>query len=297
VDAALSLAQALASSVEDLFVDTAGEMTAALGGPLPEGVPLRIGRVAGRLVAADLPDRGIAGAGWAKPDGVVEDGRLRLFSGATPAGFVLAGCDPAIGVAEAMLQGLGSRSLLTISAPTGAAHRALACGRVHAAVVHGRETGLPVPSIPVTRVHLACWRVGVGVAPGVRQRSLESLLSSGVAIAQRDPDATSQQAFERAAAAAGFATPGSGPRAEGHIDAARIAAMLGTAAVTNEAAAHAFGLRFCPLELHTVEIWYSERWLDHPGLAALQTVLSSRAFTDRVAMFGGYDLAHCGDRV
>lgn len=114
VDAALGLARALATTVEDLFAAAPPEVVAALGGPLHDGVPLRVGRVADQLVAAELADHGIAGASWAKPDGVLADGTLRLFPATTPAGIVLAGCDPALGVAEAMLTGLGPRSLLAI---------------------------------------------------------------------------------------------------------------------------------------------------------------------------------------
>jgi molybdate-binding protein len=85
--------------------------------------------------------------------------------------------------------------------------------------------------------------------------------------------------------------------ASGHIEAARLAAALGAAGITNEAAAGAFGLRFIPLEDHVVEIWLDRRWLDHPGVDALGALLRARAFTDRVGQFGGYDLAGCGSAV
>jgi len=298
VDAALGLARALGTNVEDLFADAPAEdVVAALGGRLREGAPLRVGRVADRLVAAELGDHGVAGASWAKPDGVVERGRLRLFPGAGPAGIVLAGCDPALGVAEAMLDGLGPRSLLALSAPTGSALRALKQGGVHAAVVHGVAGELPEPPVPVVRWHLARWQVGLAVSPEVRARSLAGVLDGGVPVAQRDPGAASQQAFERARAGSGTSEPPAGPRAAGHIDAARIAATIHGAAVTHEAAARAFKLRFLPLEDHTVEIWLAERWLDHPGARALGDVLASAAFTERIAQFGGYDLAGCGSRI
>jgi DNA-binding XRE family transcriptional regulator len=294
VDAALGLARALATSVEQLFADHSLGVAAALGGHLRDGVPLRVGRVADQLVASELADHGISGASWAKPDGVLQDGKLRLFPGATPAGIVLAGCDPALGVAEAMLQGLGPRSLLAISAPTGTALRALTRGRVHAAVVHGAPTELPEPPVPVVRWHFARWQVGLAVAPKIRGNSLEAVLRGGLSVAQRDPAAASQQAFERATARAGIAASPPGPRATGHIDAARIAAAVNGAAVTTEAAARAFELRFLALEDHTVEIWLAQRWLDHPGVDALGDLLSTSAFTERVAQFGGYDLAGCG---
>ena len=297
VDAALGLARALATTVEDLFAAAPPEVVAALGGPLHDGVPLRVGRVADQLVAAELADHGIAGASWAKPDGVLADGTLRLFPATTPAGIVLAGCDPALGVAEAMLTGLGPRSLLAISAPTGIALRALKRGGVHAAVVHGIPSELTQPPVPVIRWHLARWQVGLAIAPEIPGDSLEAVLRGDPPVAQRHAAAASQQAFERASAKAGLTQPSRGPHATGHIDAARIAAAAGGAAVTTEAAARAFNLRFLALEDHSVEIWLAERWLDHPGADALGELLVSRAFTERVAHFAGYDVAGCGARI
>jgi hypothetical protein len=196
-----------------------------------------------------------------------------------------------------MLEGLGQRSLLALSAPTGTAVRALAQGRIHAAVVHGRAHELPEPPVPVARWHLARWQVGLAVPARLRRQSFETVLSAKLPLAQRDPAATSQQAFERAALGAGVAAPRPGLRGSGHLDAARIAATLGGAAVTNESAARAFDLGFLALETHVVEVWVAERWLDHPGIDALGEVLATAAFTERVAHFGGYDLAGSGDRL
>ncbi len=297
VDAALGLARALGTTVETLFVDQPREVVAALGGRLRDGAPLRLGRIGDAIVAAELADHGVAGAVWANPDGVLHTGKLRLFPGASPAGIVLAGCDPALGVAEAMLAGLGSRSLLAISASTGSALRGLERERTHAAVVHGLAHALPKPPIPVARWHLARWQVGLAVAPKLREQSFEAVLRSNVPVAQRDPGAASQQAFERARIAAGIDTLRPAPQAAGHIDAARIAATLNCAAVTTEAAAQTFDLRFIALEEHTVEVWINERWLEHPGINALGELLATTAFTERVAQFGGYDLTHCGTQV
>lgn len=297
VDAALSLAQALATTVEELFPGSPPEVVAALGGRLRDGAPVRVGRVGDQLVAADLDDHGIAGAGWAKPDGVIEAGRLRLFPGARPAGGVISGCDPAFGVAERMLDGLGQRSLLAIPSATDTALRALQRGRIHAAVVHGVKHRLPEPAVPAVRWHVARWQVGLAVARTRRGHSLEALLGGDIPVAQRDPAAASQQALERARVAAGIERPAPGPAASGHLDAARIAATLEGAGITTEAAARAFGLHFLALEDHVVEVWAAERWLDHPGVNALAELLSTAAFTERVAHFGGYDLTSCGERV
>ena len=297
VDAALGLARALATTVEELFADAQPEVVAALGDRLPNDVPLRVGRVGDQLVATELADHGTSGASWAKPDGILQAGKLRLFPGAAPAGIVVAGCDPALGVAEAMLAGLGPRSLLAISAPTGTALHALKRGHVHAAVVHAIPAELPKPPVPVIRWHLARWQVGLAIAPTVPGDTLEAVLHGDAAIAQREPAAASQQAFEHASAKAGIPQPPPGPRAAGHIHAARIAAAINGAAVTTEAAARAFDLRFLPLEEHTVEIWLAVRWLDRPGADALAELLASAAFTERVANFAGYDLTGCGTRI
>ena len=297
VDAALGLARALATTVEDLFAPTPAGVISALGTPLREGTSVRVGRVGDQLVAAELADHGTAGAGWATPDATVRDGALRLFAGASPRGLVIAGCDPALAVAEAMLEGLGPSSLLALSAATGTGLTSLARGSVHGAVVHGPRGRLPGAPVPVIRLHLARWRVGLGVAPRLRRSSLEALLQGKAPIAQRDPAAASQQALERAASGAGIERTPPGPLAGGHIDAARLAATLGCAAVTTEAAARAFDLTFLALEEHVVQIWLAKRWADHPGVAALGNLLGGAAFTHRVAQFAGYELAGCGDRL
>jgi transcriptional regulator with XRE-family HTH domain len=297
VDAALRLAHALGASVESLFAATPDRVVPALGSVLREGRPLRVGRVGSQLVAAELPDHGAAGAAWGNPDAILSGGRLRLFQGARPAGLVLAGCDPALGVAEALLHGLDSRSLLALPAATGSALKALGAGRIHAAVAHGPGAELPVPPVPVLRLHLARWQVGVGIAPALGPLDFESLLATGSPVVQRERAASSQQAFERALERVGYGQLPGDRTADGHIEAARLAATLGGAAVTTESAARAFDLGFLPLEEHTVEVWVDERWAAHPGLEALGEVLTSAAFTDRVGQFGGYRLAGCGSRV
>jgi DNA-binding XRE family transcriptional regulator len=296
VDAALRLAEALGTSVEALFtVDIASPVPAV--GSLGDATPVRVGRVGDRLVAVPLADHGVAGAGWASADGVFDSGRLHRFHGARTDGAVVAGCDPALGVAEAMLGGLRNRSLLAIPAPTGQALDALGRETIHAALVHGVAGALPSPPMPVARWRFARWQVGLAIASVLGARTLEDVLSREVAVIQRDPAAASQAAFERACVAIGASPDTAGPLASGHLDGARSASILGSAAVTTEAAARAFGLHFDALEEHVVELWVNEAWLSHPGIDALGELLTSTAFTDRVAIFGGYDLARCGERI
>jgi transcriptional regulator with XRE-family HTH domain/molybdate-binding protein len=207
--------------------------------------------------------------------------------------FVVAGCDPAIAVAEALLPASGSAALLALDATTGTALRSLHDGGVHAAVVHGRAGHLERAAVDVIRMQLAHWQVGLGLAPGVKVRTLAACLERGVPIVQRQESAASQQALRRAVRALGQELA-PGTVTTSHVDAARAAAGIGCASITIEAAALKCGLRFIPLELHTVEVWVERRWEQHPGLDALGAVLTSGAFADRVSQMGGYDLAGCG---
>ena len=296
VDAALRLARALGGTVEELFGASPPAAVGAVADRLDDGTLVRVGRVGDALVAAELPDHGVAGEGWANPDGIAADGDVELFPGANPAGVVAAGCDPALGVAERLLDGLGNRSLMAVSAPTGSALEALARERVHAAVVHGVESELPPAPVAVARWHLARWQVGLGVSPSLKLGTVDDVMTAGVPVARRVPAASSQRALERAQAAAGFGSS-PGPLASGHIEAARLAALLGGAGVTIEAAARAFELRFLPLEEHVVELWVAERWVGQPGVQALLELLAAPAFTRRVGRYGGYDLTGCGSPV
>jgi DNA-binding XRE family transcriptional regulator len=294
VDAAIRIAQALGTTVEALFAPTPGTPRPALGEAIADGTPLRAGRVGDRIVAAPLADHGTTGAGWTAADGRAVCGGLELFPGGGLDGLVIAGCDPALPVIESLLAGRGAASLVCFSAPTGTALGALGAGNVHAAVVHGRPDELPDPPVSVARIHLAGWQVGLAHPRADSARSLEAILGSGMEIVQREAAAASQQALVRAAAGLGAVLP-RGPRASGHIDAARRAAILGCPALTTEAAARAFGLEFLALERHTVEIWLDDAWRAHPAVEALGNLLTGEAFLARVAALGGYDLAGSGD--
>ncbi len=294
VDAALRLARALGLSVEELFGPSDPPALAVLGEPLAEGRPVMAGRVGDRLVAAPLASLALGDAAWAAPDGVVEGGAVRLLPGSQATGLVVVGCDPVLGICDALLNRGGTRRMLAVPGSSGAAAAAMAAGRAHAALVHGPRGSLPAPPVPVRRLHLARWRVGIGLGDGGRSASLEGVLAGAVPLVQREESAASQQALLRSAAAAGVTPPPAGATAGGHIEAARRAAVAGGAGVTFEPAAHRHGLDFLPLEVHDVEIWIDARWLDHPGARALGDLLASAEFTGRVELVGGYDLRDCG---
>ena len=295
VDAALRIATALDASVERLFGERPPDILSALGGPLASGTPVRVGRVGERLVAAPLGRLVSGEAGWAAADGVVREEGVAMLPGADDAALMVVGCDPVLGTLEALLDRRGPRRMVAVQGSSGDSAEALAGGRVHAALVHAPDGGLPAPPVPARRVHLARWRVGVGVDPAWGPGALlEAILAGEMNLVQREPSASSQQALLRAARAMGAHAVPTGTIAAGHLDAARRAAIAGCAAVTFEPAARAHGLRFLPLEAHAVELWVDERWIDHPSAQALGDLLSSAAFRERARLMGGYDLGGAG---
>jgi len=291
VDAALRLAQALGTSAEALFgAEPQIETQLATGGHAPNGTVVRAATVGDRVVVAALAAGEDPGA-WAAADGTVEGGSLHLFPEGSTEGALILGCDPALRAADA----LGGGRVVGMSATTGQALDALAAGRCHAALVHGRERRLPRPKTAVTRWHVARWRVGIAYDPELGRTSLESLLDGSLPLVRRQRSAASDQALVRAAKRLGVPAP-DGPLAGGHLEGARRAAWTGAAAITYEPAAELYGLNFEPLETHVVELWAREEFAAHPGVTELLEVIGSRAFRDRVGAHSGYDLSESGSR-
>jgi DNA-binding XRE family transcriptional regulator len=294
VDAAMALATAVGRSVEELFAaPPRSTPVSVLGEPAPDGSGVLAARVGERVVYA--PARAaLAIDGWPRANAVMRDGRPQPLPGSDLDGLVLVGCDPALGLAAAMLPSSGPHRLVALSGSTAAALAALGDGRAHAALVHGPARRLPPPPAGTLRLHLARWRVGLA-SRGQRPRAVAELASRGARVVQREEGASSQKAFAAAMAAEGAPLP-RGPVASGHLDAARRVAYGATAGVTMEPAAIGMELAFAPLEEHVAEVWIDARWREHSGVDAVGELLRSNAFTTRLALVGGYELAGCGER-
>jgi DNA-binding XRE family transcriptional regulator/molybdate-binding protein len=296
VEAALALADALGTTVERLFGIRHEGSVPMFGRAVPEGAPVVGVQVGERISYAPVSQQGVGGPYWAKADGVLRDGRVELFHEGGGAGFAVAGCDPALGLAAGLLPSSGTRRVVPVHASSGAASDALAAGTVHAAVVHGPPRRLGKASRPGTRVRLARWEVGIAARRG-EPISLEAAAAGASRVAHREPGAASQRAFDRAIRRAARKPAVVGPRAGGHIEAARLvawgAADLG---VTMRAAALALGLEFRPLEEHVVELWLGPVG-EHPGGGALCDLLATAAWRKQLAALGGYDTSEAGSVV
>jgi transcriptional regulator with XRE-family HTH domain len=296
VDAALRIAGVLGVSVEALFRGPANDVAVGESGVL--GSPVVVGRVGERRVHQPVRHL-LSSDSWAVADGFVGPDGVQLFDESDESGFVVAGCDPLLGMAAAVLDRMRGPRVVPMHLSTGAAVSALHNGVVHGVVVHGLARSLPKPPVDVRRWRFASWRVGVALAPrraGSGVSSIAELAERRVRTAQREDGAGTQRALVRALTAVGSqGLPG--PRVDGHVDAARHVVAGLAAGITMEAAACAFGLGFLPLETHHSELWIDAKHLHHRGAAALVSVLCDSAFGDRAARLPGYDVARIGTEV
>ncbi len=297
-DAAIRLARELDSTVERLFATPEPEADlqaiAVLGDAIADGALVRTSRVAQTTVARVLDRAAALGPTGATADGVVLGGRVRLFAGASPAGAVVAGCDPVLGIAEGLLDRSGDARIVAVPATTGQALDALERGRCHAAVVHGPDRSLQ-DRPGVQRWHVARWRSGIATHTGLSRPSLQALLGDDAPLlVGRERTAACQQAVDRAARRLGAGPVRPRRTAAGHLDAARAAVEHRAAAVTIEPFALALGLDFCELEVHDVELWVPDAWVAHPGVRALLDLLTTASFRDRAGFLPAYDLTDTG---
>jgi DNA-binding XRE family transcriptional regulator/molybdate-binding protein len=284
VAAAIALAEVVGRSVEELFAGAPRVQQPALG-TVPEGAPVVATLVGDTLSYGALPERGAGAASWSRADGIFAEGRVVLFGDVSTGGFLVSGCDPALGLAAAMGPRTGPRRIIALHGSSDRSLEALEGGRIHAALVHGtrrpRREGITI----------ARWEVGIASRPG-QGVDLGRIADGSQSIARRERGAAAQKAVDRALANYSKSPSITGPVAGGHIDAARRVAFGGVdAAVTMRPAAETFGLDFLALEEHLVELVVDDGWRDHPGAAALIDILSSRAFRERLDPFPGYQLS------
>jgi len=301
VDAAARLASVLSTTVEELLTPDARRPVGVLEA-LADGVLVRSARVGDRLVCIPAD---ASGDGWAGADGQMHGTELRRFEGERP-GIVVAGCEPAIALGARLVETTGAR-VLAVTTSSARAVEVLTAGRSHAITVHGREGHLPVPPLPVARWHVARWRVGIAAPATLGPGWVDDALSGRLPVAQREPGAGSQAAFERAVdehadgergrSADGSRRSTPGPRIASHAEGAARAGSDGIAAVTIEPTARAAGLAFHPLEVHVSEVWVAAAHVGDATLSVLLDELTGARVHRRLAALGGYDLADNGQRV
>lgn len=296
VKAAMAIARVLGSTVEEIFGETGGNIASvpALGEEPAAAVSVVVVRVDDKLSYHPLAE---AGQSWGRADGLYRDGQVRLFDDSDTAGIVLAGCDPALGLAASLLPNKGPQRVVSLAATSGRALKALDEGRIHGALVHGMPGHLRNGSREVRRFILARWRVGLASLPGVKI-DIERLARGTLSTTRRDPDSEVQRALERKLADLGGAAKMKGPSVASHLDAARRVSYGSVdVAVTMEAAARAFGLDFLEMEEHVCELRIGAEWADLPGTQGILDLIASQSFHARLQAVGGYDITEAGTEV
>lgn len=296
VKAALAIAQVFGSTVEEVFGETGGVDTFVPAfGEAPSGavsvVAVRMGNEFSYHPLAE------AGQSWGRADGLYRDGQIRLFEDSDTSGIMVAGCDPALGLAASLLPNQGPRRVVSIAASSAKAARALDDGRIHGALVHGRPGRLQESRLRVRRFVLARWRVGLACLPGMRI-DLERLAKGTLTSTRRDPEAEITRALERKLEELGGGSRIKGPSVTSHLDAARrVSYGAVDVALTMEAAARAFGLDFVELEEHVCELRLADEWMDLPGAQGVLELIGSEPFHARLQAVGGYDVTAAGNEV
>ncbi len=293
VDAALRLAAALSTTVEDLL---SADTTDAVGvlEPAQDGSLVRVGRVGDRLVC--VPVAG-SGEGWASADAQIGQGAVELFDVERPT-LIVAGCDPIIGLTSRLLEVTSGPRVVPVATSSATAAAVLAAGRSHAVTVHGPAVDERRTAGAVRRWHVARWRVGLAAPADLPPGWVDDALAGRVPVVHREAGAGSQAAFDSARRRdGGEAAPVRGPRVGGHAEAASRAASDAMVAVTIEPAALANGLSFHPLETHTSELWVPVEHADNALLQAFMNEVTGGRVHRRLAAIGGYDLTDNGMEV
>ena len=290
VDAAVRLAGALSTTVEQLLAPELREVVGVIEDPA-EGALVRVGRVGDRLVC--VPAAG-SGEGWASADAQVHDGAVQLFDVERPA-VLVAGCDPIIGLASRLLEATSGPRVVPVATSGATAAEVLAAGRSHSVMVHGPEGRLSDPRVAVRRWHIARWQVGLAAPVDLPAGWVGDALAGRLPVVQREAGAGSQAAFERARSRKDAVDRSvEGPRVSGHAEAAWRAATDRMVAVTIEPAALANGLTFHPLEEHLSQLWVAVEHTDNALLHAFMDEVIGERVQRRLAAIGGYDLTDTG---
>jgi transcriptional regulator with XRE-family HTH domain len=293
VDAAVRLAAALSTTVEELLAPETREVLGVLEDPV-DGALVRVGRVGERLVC--VPAAG-SGEGWASSDAQVRHGAVELFDVERPA-LVVAGCDPIIGLAARLLEATSGPRIVPVATSSAMAVEVLAAGRSHAVMVHGPDGHRAAAPAGVRRWRIARWWVGLAAPADLPEGWVDDALAGRAPVVQREDGAGSQAAFERARLGGGHpAEPIRGPRVGGHAEAAWRAATDRMVAVTIEPAALANGLAFHPLETHASDLWVAEEHADNALLHAFMNEVAGERVHRRLAAIGGYDLTGNGTEI
>jgi molybdate-binding protein/transcriptional regulator with XRE-family HTH domain len=303
VDAALALAQALETSVEDLFGATARRSDAAAPAWAwaPEAGPVRYwsAEVGGRRLL--YPAEALSPSPQVH-DGVWQTG-TEVESAATPAErtLVMACCDPAAGLLAAEYARVSGFRLLVFSRGGEAALNLLARGLVHIAGLHRSTREQPDLNTVTVRAGLgpgyrlvrgARWEAGLVLPADERPRAVATVLRQRRRWALREPGSAARELLESLTGRRRLP----GRVVEGHAAVARaVRAGWADAGIGIRLVATETGTSFIPLRTELLDLCMPESLTRDPRGKALLRVLASRSHRRLVGELPGYDARDVGE--
>ena len=323
----LRLARALQVSVENLFVLTDGStskkscLQSAAVVPLKEklqaGQPVRLSRVAGKLVATNAVQTGTY---FTTNDGLVckpnRSTSVQVEVHQPEQDFskrvLLAGCDPAMGLLAVHLLTAGLDVVL-LHQNSSQSLSLLKAGLIHIAGSHLRDehsdelnTGAVRKLFPTKSARLisfAFWQEGLIVAKGNPKdiRKVEDLGRRDVSLVNREPGAGARTLLDSLLKRQRI--PVTGVKgydrvAPGHLAAAwDVKAGQSDCCLSTEACARSLGLDFVPLQSARYDLIVQKQQLNEPALQVFFNAVNQLPFRKRLQDLGGYDTSVMGNQV
>lgn len=307
---ALRLAQALGCSVEALFTEPerAASAMPSLRASRDCRGPVRIGKVGDRWIV--VPVFATETAGFGEADGEVSQGggkvRAWLPEAQLRENLLIAGCDPAIGIAcDLWRRHHLPGSLCWRNLPSADAAAAVEAGEVHVAGVHfprgeAGRAALAALSPDLLRVRFASWEQGWMLPPGNPRgfRSTEDLAGARFRLLNRAKGAGSRMLLDDLLARARIparAVTGYRQAAVTHQQcAAAIAEGRADVAIGLRAIAEQRGLAFQPVEQVAFDLLVPRALADFPPVQRLLELLSRAAFQRQLNALPGYETRETG---
>lgn len=302
VMAALAVASALGSTVEELFGrDGSGDADAQWAWA-PPTEPCRFWEASVGARKWLLPIENTAG-NFALPDGVWRDGVKRLRIPNPPPSLVIACCDPASGILAREYEAQTGFRLLVLERGGLQALRLLRCGVVHGAGLHFSTPEFPERNTASARSELgtgfhllraATWEEGLAVPSSATSASVASILRSRLPWALREPGSAARDCLDELL----LARVPAGRIVRGHTEVARaVQSGWAGAGVCIRLSAVESGLRFLPIRSEHLDFCIADTGIADPRVQALIQVVRSREYRQSLENLPGYDAGATGDLI
>jgi molybdate-binding protein/DNA-binding XRE family transcriptional regulator len=310
--AALALARALGSTVEELF-RLPGHNDLKSINPwvcAPPGASCRYWRaqVGGR---AHLYPVEVSGLGLLPHDGTFRDQTLHPHPGdESSRTLVLATCDPAVGLLHAELERTAGIRLIVLPRSSRAALDLLRQGLVHAAGVHMVRSDQEESNAAAVVSHLAEgierryqllrvaeWEEGIALAPSLGIRTIRSAMGAPLRWVARENGSAARDCLnELIGTSLGRKSRQPLPEARSHRGVAdAIRGDWADAGVCLKLASEELGLSFLSVRREPYEICFADSAADDPRLVALANVVRSSNYRRLLSELPGYEVSKTGE--